>query len=648
MAGLADPNAAIELTLDRAKRLILGGHGSTLQILEKADAELTKRLYSIAKKNGGPTGKYTEAHAQLYREQIRLVMAYAKERLQGLSDEQAREAIAESVRSTVKLATMLEERFTGITRPLALHSQAMQDEVTRGTGASLIRQREASWTRYGAALTREFETALRVGQLAGLTHHEMISKLVKAGSVEGVDAASLNAKWPRHFPEPTGFVNQTYWAERIVRTETAYAYNAAGMNTIQTFKNTDFPDMQKKILAHFDIRTAPDSVAVHGQVRPLDGYFVDGAGRHYRHPPGRPNDRETVIPWRAHWAELDATEQPPEEDVAKALESISGKEAAREKLKSLAQERREQAQKRLEGIRIEQEQARLAKLQQVQLRKQRAQERAARRAQELQASRKPQQSKQEDALQLRELYETFVRFGRADVKTQREMFERIPLELDRASAIKLLDAVGSRVPVGVAMRHPRLVAALMQRFEVTEWEDLRVQKSVADLALMDPRLVHRVVNSGGWKFDGVYIGARRLPELDDLKSLRDMQPRGWGPGDTWNEVGGAGSALQVAVSVSGKSGSASTVLHEFGHAIGRRLFDDAGRFVESSERFREIHKRLYSELYSYFQQGGPGGKAGMQELFAEGVAAYHAYSKDKFMRIYNEEFFQWLTTVLEP
>lgn len=341
MAGLADPNAAIELSLDRAKRLILGGHGSTLEILSQADAELTKRLYAIAKKHGGPTGTYSEAHAQLYREQIRLVTNYTKQRLAGLTDEQARLAISEAVQSTVELATKLEERFTGITRPLALHSQAMQDEVIRGTGASLIQQNQASWDRYGKALTRQFETVMRVGQIAGLNHHEMISKMVAAGKVEGIDAESLNRKWPSYFPKPTGYVNETYWAERIVRTEVAYSYNAASTNTIQTFKNTDFPDMQKKILAHFDVRTAPDSVAVHGQVRPVDGLFVDGAGRHYRHPPARPNDRETVIPWRPVWEETDATEEPPAEDIAKAIEEISGKEQAKAKIQALAAERAE-------------------------------------------------------------------------------------------------------------------------------------------------------------------------------------------------------------------------------------------------------------------------------------------------------------------
>jgi hypothetical protein len=328
VAGLADPNAAIELSLARANRLMLSGSGNTLAILQQADRELLDRLQWIAKKHGGPAGTYTEAHAQIYRQQIRLVTNYVQQRMLGKTDEQAREAIQLGVKQTVDLATRLEEHWTGITRPLALHSQQMQDEIVRGTGASRIRQNEASWERYGAAMTTSFERQLRVGQLMGLTHSQLIDRVVSEGAKGGIDAAVLHGQTPGAFPPPTGYVRERYWAERIVRTETANAYNSANLNTMQGFRNTDFPDMQKKILAHFDNRTAPDSIAVHGQIRPLDGYFMDGAGRQYLHPPGRPNDRECVIPWRPHWQELEATEPPTPAEQVEAQQEATGQSLA--------------------------------------------------------------------------------------------------------------------------------------------------------------------------------------------------------------------------------------------------------------------------------------------------------------------------------
>jgi len=316
-----DPNAAIELTLNRAERLFVGGAGATLQILRNADRILSRRLQRLAAKHGGPTGSYTEAHAQLYRDQIRLTTAYLVQRMAGRTDAQARIAVRLAVKQTIGLATKLETHFVGITRPLALHSQAVQDATLRGAGASRIRQNLASWERYGAAMTRDFEGVLRAGQLTGATHSQMIDHLVSAGAKGGVTAESLHAQLPGSFPEPTGYVRRRYWAERIVRTETAHAYNGAALDTMYAARTSDFPDLQKKIVATFDRRTAYDSKVVHGQIRPLDGYFTDGVGRTYQYPPGRPNDRETIIPWRPHWAEVKVTEPPSPEEIQRTKEA---------------------------------------------------------------------------------------------------------------------------------------------------------------------------------------------------------------------------------------------------------------------------------------------------------------------------------------
>ena len=352
MAGLADPNAAIELSLSRANRLILAGRSNTLELLRQADKELSERLQHVAKHHGGASSRYTEAHAQIYRQQIALVTDYVQQRMRGQTDKQALEAIRLGVQQTVDLATRLEERFTGITQPLMLHSQQMQDELVRGSAASRMRQNEASWNRYGEAMTRSFERQLRLGQLMGLPQSEVISRLVSEGKQGGIDAAVLRAQTPGSFPDPTGYVAERYWAERIARTETAHSLNSASLNTMQEFKNTDFPDMQKKILAHFDNRTAPDSVAVHGQIRPLDGYFMDGCGRRYLHPPGRPNDRETVIPWRPHWAELEATEPPKPAEIASAQQAATGSQLSDQhhanNIESIALTRGAEAQARRE------------------------------------------------------------------------------------------------------------------------------------------------------------------------------------------------------------------------------------------------------------------------------------------------------------
>lgn len=314
-----DPaEAAVHESLRRAQQVWSSGLGTTLGILKEADKNLSERLHSYVQKNGGPTGKFSEANAQVYRKQIGLVTEYLEKRLAGHTHAQTMKALKVSVADTVTLAKTFEHKFTGITRPLALESQQMQDALVRGSGASLLQRHQTSWNRYGKAMVGDFERVLRTAQLEGLTHHQTVSRLVRAGELGGHSAASLHAHEPGYFPEPSGYVKRRYWAERIVRTENAHALGAGALQSMNVLREKEFPDLCKKILAKFDNRTAPDSVAVHGQVRKLEEMFMDGAGRQYLHPPGRPNDRETVIPWRPHWEATPSTQAAPAEVVAQA------------------------------------------------------------------------------------------------------------------------------------------------------------------------------------------------------------------------------------------------------------------------------------------------------------------------------------------
>lgn len=309
---------AVQQSLKQAQAIWSSGLGTTLILLKDADANLAAKLQGIVAKNGGPTGKFTEASATLYRKQIGLVTEYLERRLAGDTHAKAMKQVASAVKATVTLAKTFEAKFTGITRPLALESQQMQDETIRGQGASLLQRHQSSFNRYGKAMVADFERVLRGAALEGLTHEQTVSRLVESGKLGGHTAASLRAKDPHAFPEPTSYVKRRYWAERIVRTEMAYARGASALQAMNITRNTEFPDLCKKILATFDNRTAPDSVAVHGQVRKLEEMFMDGAGRQYLHPPGRPNDRETVIPWRPHWEPTPSTQAVPASVAAEA------------------------------------------------------------------------------------------------------------------------------------------------------------------------------------------------------------------------------------------------------------------------------------------------------------------------------------------
>jgi len=314
---MVPPDEVISRLLASADRMYSAGVGATAALMREADSLLARRL-GRAMRGMGEATTYTAASAQVYRAQIAIVQEYIGRRLVGLTHAQAVKAAAVSIDSAVGLIHRLDKAFTGFAQPIRLDEALVKDATLRGVNASALRRAETSVERYGQAMIGKFETNLRVGLVTGMGQAEVISRLVTDAKAAGITARTLHAAEPAWFPEPTSYVRERYWAERIVRTETAHAANATNMAAIQ---ETD--GMGKKILAHFDRRTAMDSVAVHGQIRQPDEYFMDGAGRQYLHPPARPNDRETVIPWRVSWPETKMTRPRSPEAVAKAqIESL--------------------------------------------------------------------------------------------------------------------------------------------------------------------------------------------------------------------------------------------------------------------------------------------------------------------------------------
>lgn len=270
-----------------------GALRALLRDLRAADELLTTRI----RPGMNPELRFTEAQALAARAQIRHVIEIVKARMQPLLREQSEHAVRVSAHHAVELIDGLEHAFAGVASPLRLREAALLDTVRRGVEASLLRRHETSMQRYGEAMISDFEAALRLGLLRGASSGEMVTELT------------------------TRFGLRRSWAWRIVRTETAAAYNTARLETLHEARE-DHPAMGKKILAFFDQRTAYDSIAVHGQVRALDDEFIDGAGRVYLMPPARPNDRETVIPWMLDdsWEETPSTRMLPASTVSAARE----------------------------------------------------------------------------------------------------------------------------------------------------------------------------------------------------------------------------------------------------------------------------------------------------------------------------------------
>lgn len=128
--------------------------------------------------------------------------------------------------------------------------------------------------------------------------------------------------------------NQWWQIERVVRTESAIAYNTAQAAGIKELVRSGGPRAKKIKMRWteliddatgmpFDDRVAPDSFAMHGQVAPIGGSFtmppglprgsVLGSGKKasrgfqkmvgmsWTQPPNRPNDRAVLTPWMKEW-----------------------------------------------------------------------------------------------------------------------------------------------------------------------------------------------------------------------------------------------------------------------------------------------------------------------------------------------------------
>jgi len=298
-------------------------------LLVRGDRLLGERLARWNAIDGGDAS-FSAASARAYRAQVQMVSAEVQAGLGRLATDLSQASwAAGAARATTELS-QLEAAFTGVVRSPRI-VQAMRFDESRGRGASLLRSIDTSADRYGQYMISQFEGQMQLGLVAGLTQTEMVEMLTGHGGPRGevsIRARVVNGRVVRTETATIHeglFVARRAWAQRIVRTEISNAYNGAKVEALSELQRS-IPGLRKKILAHFDARTATDSVSVHGQVRSLNGpdaFFTDGAGRVYEHPPARPNDRETVIPWEDEWPDVPSTAELTPGQVSQTNDAIA-------------------------------------------------------------------------------------------------------------------------------------------------------------------------------------------------------------------------------------------------------------------------------------------------------------------------------------
>jgi hypothetical protein len=306
-------DAAIRRFIDLTDGLITlnnrAGRGALRELIRTlvtADQDMLRRLRAVMTIYGGPGAPLTSTSLIVLRAQVIEALQPVQDRLGSIVGAVAVGAMAVALGRTQGLFRALEEAFTG-RRAGRAGLQAMQVEQLR---TALEARYAASVEGYGVGVMRQTDRALMEGLQEGLTQGQMVGRLRAGRGPVSLRAVSIhpgaNVRVGATTVPEGVFLRSRAHAIAIVRTETAEAQNATALDVARA-EREEYPDVQKKILATFDERTAFDSIAVHGQVRPIDGLFVDGAGRRYLRPPARPNDREIVIPWRSDWPRTRAT-----------------------------------------------------------------------------------------------------------------------------------------------------------------------------------------------------------------------------------------------------------------------------------------------------------------------------------------------------
>jgi hypothetical protein len=182
--------------------------------------------------------------------------------------------------------------------------------------------------------------------------------------------------------------------------------------------------------------------------------------------------------------------------------------------------------------------------------------------------------------------------------------------------------------------HPS-IAALGPKLAVKDVESPHVQKHLELMAKIPPATAAKI----GRTIKGVHVGLGPITGLDDMGYLKGVAARGHGSG-TWDNVSGAYNPTRrvAAIGHTGNGASASTAVHELGHAL------DQADSWSSAPDFVALHKKHFDRLRPYYKQGGPGGRAGCEELFAE-LFAHSVADRASAVAAYGEELVSWMDGV---
>ena len=280
-----------------------GGVARLRKLYADAQAQLEKKL---AREVGRGSAPFTAHQYRVLLAQVRQGQMQIAGRLGEESERVTIETQTDALRGITRQIKRLELAHGATSTTLPIEEVARFAGVIDKHKASLLQQNHTSMRAYGSSLVKKMQDSLAMSLATGSSTHEAIESIAKTADVE----------WWR--------------AERIVRTEQSWAAHltiADGIKASREALGVELEMRWTELVSDegkpLDNRVGADSVALHGQVAPPGGVFrmpsdarsivitnrygesrVDESmmSKSWAHPPNRPNDRSSVVPWKPGWA----------------------------------------------------------------------------------------------------------------------------------------------------------------------------------------------------------------------------------------------------------------------------------------------------------------------------------------------------------
>lgn len=148
----------------------------------------------------------------------------------------------------------------------------------------------------------------------------------------------------------------------------------------------------------------------------------------------------------------------------------------------------------------------------------------------------------------------------------------------------------------------------------------------------------------------IYVSDKPITEVDGGVAMKGVRPRGWGEGDTWDQVAGCyieSGETHSLLFGKGRHGCDSLVYHETGHALDH-LYDKQGMGFGASQRkeFRDARSKAIKNkiiVPEYYKQPGT---AGQRETFAGIVDMIFSFNPERARMHFGKECTDYVVKVL--